>query len=143
MSNTLYNRGNSYGPQTADVQFAVPAGSSALGTFMRGARRINRMTITNLGDHSVTLKIQETATNPNGEDGAPSWSDVSGSSVTVVSRGQTILNVAGLINEQYARLYGSASGGSAVVRVSIDDLELRSNFRQDGVYGGENPYGIW
>lgn len=127
---------SSYGPETAVVQFAVSATAGALGTFVApSASRINRITIKNLEGVAVTIKVQETDTNPNGADGTPSWSDVSGATATIVAGGTAVISLPGLILKKYARLYGNGSSGSAICRATIDDVDMLNNFRQVSPYG--------
>jgi len=128
-----YLSGNSYGSEVAAVQIAVGPTAAALGTFFRGARRVNRITVANLDNVTgvtVSLKVQE-----NDDLGSTGWSDVSGASVTVVAGGSDVISIPGVIQKPYARLYGSGSGGSSVCRVTLDDVDMVQTFRTQSPYG--------
>lgn len=145
MAETTWNGGNSYGPETAQVQFAVAAQDGALGTIITpNAKRIRHIDIENTEGVSVTIKVQETDTNPNGSEGTPSWSDVAGSSVTIVPGGSQRIDIPGKIQKKYARLYGGPAtnpstglpySGTSICRAVIEDLDLLDNFRQNVPYG--------
>jgi hypothetical protein len=129
---TEFNSGNSYGPETSQVQFAVDSVAGPVGTFFRGAKRINRIRFRNIEGVAVTLKVQE-----NDDLGASGWADV-GSSVTVVpGGGEAEIDVSGLISKPYARIHGAPAEavGSAIVRATITDLDLLDHFRQNKPYG--------
>lgn len=130
---TTFMGGNSYGPEPATVQFAVAPQDGALGTiFVPAARRINKISIKNEEGVSVTIKVQE-----NDNLGATGWSDV-GSPVTIVPGGTQEIDVSGLIEKPYARLYGGptvANAGSSICRATINDLDLIDHFRQNKPYG--------
>jgi hypothetical protein len=130
MSNqeTLFMDGNSYGSEVTVVQFVTGPAAGAVGTFFNGSRRINTITFTNLGDSSVTLKVQE-----NDSLSAAGWSDV-GSPATIVARGHATIDVSGLVTDAYARIYATSTAVS-VVRASINDTDLINNFRQYSPYG--------
>lgn len=130
MGETTYTHGNSYGPEEAAVQFAVDVVAGPVGTFFRGAKRINRVRFRNIGDNSVNLKIQE-----NDNLGSSGWTDV-GSAVDVVGGGgEKEIDVSGLISKPYARIYGVATGGTSIVRAQVTDLDLIDHFRQNKPYG--------
>lgn len=133
MGETLHTHGNSFGPETAQVQFAVDSVDGPVGTFFRGARRINRIRFKNIEGVAVDLEIQE-----NSNLGASGWVIV-GSAVTVQpGGGEAEIDVTGLIEENFARIFGGpnvAGAGSAIVRATITDVDLIDHFRQNKPYG--------
>lgn len=136
-SETSFNSGNSYGPQTAQVQFSTGPSAGAVGTIVVPAgKRVNTIDIKVLEGVTNTIKVQETDTNPNGADGAPSWSDVSGATATIVAGGTARISCAGLVKYKYVRLYATpASAATSICRATINDLEMLNNFRQNVPYG--------
>jgi hypothetical protein len=131
MSETTFNGGNSYGPQTATVQFAVSTIAGALGTFFKGGRRINRITYRNLEDGIVTIRLQE-----NDNLGVAGWTDVAGSTLVIVGLGIHPLDIAGVIKKPYVRFFGVSAGRPSIVRATIDDMELIKHFFQNRPYYG-------
>lgn len=133
MGETLFNSGNSYGPETTSVQFAVDSVDGAVGTFFNGARRINRIRFKNIEGVAVDLEIQE-----NSNLGATGWVIV-GSGVTVQpGGGEAEIDVTGLIEENFARIFGGPTvtgAGTAIVRAEITDVDLIDHFRQNKPYG--------
>jgi hypothetical protein len=130
---TLFNSGNSYGPETTSVQFAVDSVDGAVGTFFNGARRINRIRFKNIEGVAVDLEIQE-----NSNLGATGWVIV-GSGVTVQpGGGEAEIDVTGLIEQPFARIFGGPTvtgAGTAIVRAEITDTDLIDHFRQNKPYG--------
>lgn len=130
---TLFNSGNSYGPETTSVQFAVDSVAGPCGTFFRGARRVGRVRFKNIEGVPVDLEIQQ-----NDNLGDSGWATV-GAPVTVVpGGGEAEIDVTGLVTQPYARIYGGpnvAGAGSAIVRASVTDTDLIDHFRQNKPYG--------
>lgn len=131
MGETQYTHGNSYGPEEAAVQFAVDSVNGPVGTFFRGAKRVRRIRFRNIGDNPVTLRMQE-----NSHLGDTGWANV-GAAVTVAGGGgeQEIDLADTPISQPYARIYGSGSGGTSVVRAEVTDVDLLDHFRQNKPYG--------
>jgi hypothetical protein len=130
---TLHNSGNSYGAEAAQVQFAVAPQNGAVGTFFRGARRIQRVRFRNIEGVSVDLKLQQSP-----DLGDSNWVDVGASATVVPGGGEKEVDVSGLIDQPYARIYGGptvANAGSAIVRATVTDLDLLDHFRQNTPYG--------
>jgi len=122
----------SYGPEAAEVQIAVPADTNqALGTVIQFAQRVRRLFVRNLGLFPVTLEVQQSPVTG----GGAAFVTVTGTSTTIVAGGEAPIEFAGLVNDPVLRLFGSGTGGSSVLRVAIDDLDLLDNFRQTGTYG--------
>jgi hypothetical protein len=130
---TTHAHGNSYGPEAASVQFAVAPQPGAVGTFFRGARRIQRIRFRNIEGVEVTLKIQQ-----NDDLGDAGWADVGASADVVTGGGEATIDVSGLITKPFARIFGQpkvANAGSAIVRAEVTDLDLLDHFRQNTPYG--------
>lgn len=132
MSETTFQHGSSYGPESAAVQFAVGSQDGALGTFFRGARRINRIRLKHVEGVAADVEVQQ-----NDNLGSTGWTIV-GSGVTLQPLGEATIDVSGLVTKPYARLFGGANvagAGTAIVRATIDDLDLIDHFRQNVPYG--------
>jgi hypothetical protein len=130
---TLFNGGNSYGPETAQVQFAVAPQAGAVGTFFRGGKRVQRVRFRNIEGTKCNLQLQESP-----DLGDSNWVNV-GSAVDVVpGGGEAEIDVTGLVTEPYVRIYGGPSQGeegSAIVRATVTDADLLDHFRQNTPYG--------
>jgi hypothetical protein len=131
MSNqeTVYLSGNSYGPEVAVVQVPVTTTLGVCGTLFRAARRLNIVTIQNLGDYPVLLALQE-----NSDLGSAGWAAV-GVPVQIVAKGKVTVDFSGLVTKPYARLRGVALTADTVIRISVNDMELINNFVQISPYG--------